>query len=861
MDDPWGSPWTAADHAPPKIDFPAPPPSAHFSASAEHSPQRVSPARTPWDDDDAWGGWNETARDKDSPRWGRSPGLRPQDAGGSGSGPASRLPSPSPDAWGQLAMLETARMRKDEKNGDSAISLVEGVRREVSRDRYLAPKSIFNDPKESVEDMAPKPRPKASIESFNAPATEEEPRPSSPDLPPGPAIRIDTQAKTSRQPSLKVQSLVEMYDGIAKRSHSASPIDPSLRKTPSTASLVEGLVVEPTEREPESLDLGPVVDPPKAFEQELDVKETLPSVPVDDLPPFKEPLVTEDRLHVEDTAPVDVPLAVEEPEELLPVVELAQPKSALEVATSSQELKSEREHKEAQSELGLPETTLDEMPQRPTHTRLKPPSTPYAIDMTKLDDLFSFVDTSFPPPEPVPDVIIDDTFASIEERKTWYRISRPGSLRKHNLGDDENYVRINWGTSTLRGEGIVIVRRWMEEDSIAGRVVLGRRMGSATSGKIFNWDSSAPPAEFSISELFSRKSHSRHTSTNSKATIASPTTPAFGWSNGPVAPLTVAIPAPESHVSPNTEQSPTVKTSPSPVVPVIQPIAKPNSTIQPIPSPTSALAQPPTTAKSAGSSQTGDGKSSDEDDEDDDWGEMVSSPTADSNGGFPSLAAIAETRSETNGVNLSRPSSIVRPSGEFIGSRLKQTMSAADWTDVPRSSFDAPPSQGLIPHSQSKSSTTSWTDTNRFSIDIPASQGFLPASHSKSSRTSWTGLARSSLDGAPSEEFIPNKVRPPPLKDQSRPSSWAFGNVDFRDGAPNPVRPIKDLPLSTRKALTLLSKPSDAPELEFPAEHASPVTTSRGSPQPQTPSIDNSEDDETVANILRDLPDLSYMLR
>ncbi|KAF4991991.1 hypothetical protein FGRMN_7445, partial [Fusarium graminum] len=53
MEDPWGSPWT--NDSPPKIDLPAPPPHAHFTADHSGSSQRVSPAHTPWnEDDDAW---------------------------------------------------------------------------------------------------------------------------------------------------------------------------------------------------------------------------------------------------------------------------------------------------------------------------------------------------------------------------------------------------------------------------------------------------------------------------------------------------------------------------------------------------------------------------------------------------------------------------------------------------------------------------------------------------------------------------------------------------------------------------------------------------------------------------------------
>jgi len=145
MEDPWGSPWT--NDEPPKIDLPAPPPHAHFTADHSGSSQRVSPAHTPWnEDDDAWGGWAEAGKDS-SPRWGRSPGLRPM--GGSPAG--SRLPSPTPDPWGRSPTFDTARLRKED-NGDSAISLGEGLRPIVGRVATRTP-SPARSLKENVADI------------------------------------------------------------------------------------------------------------------------------------------------------------------------------------------------------------------------------------------------------------------------------------------------------------------------------------------------------------------------------------------------------------------------------------------------------------------------------------------------------------------------------------------------------------------------------------------------------------------------------------------------------------------------------------------------------------------------------------
>ncbi|KAH8656506.1 hypothetical protein BGZ60DRAFT_341701, partial [Tricladium varicosporioides] len=102
----------------------------------------------------------------------------------------------------------------------------------------------------------------------------------------------------------------------------------------------------------------------------------------------------------------------------------------------------------------------------------------------------------------IPDTVPHDSFTSTEQRKTWYRVSRYGPMRKHNTGDDENYVRVNWAKSVVRTDTLKIVARWIEEDRISGRVVLG---GGSKAGSIFGWnDAKSKPA--SISAAFATKS-------------------------------------------------------------------------------------------------------------------------------------------------------------------------------------------------------------------------------------------------------------------------------------------------------------------------------------------------------------------
>jgi hypothetical protein len=287
------------------------------------------------------------------------------------------------------------------------------------------------------------------------------------------------------------------------------------------------------------------------------------------------------------------------------------------------------------------------------------------------------------------------------------------------------------------------------------------------------------------------------------------------------------------------------------------------------------LARPPQIAQEQSDDEEKDNQEDDEDedddDDDDDWGEMISSPTDQTNG-FPSISEALESNTTTKAADASSFTEVVTPSDSGAGTASKTSSSTADWAEAPRPWLDAQPTQGFIPHSLSKGSTASWTDMNRHSMDTSATQGFLPHSHSKSSTVSW--LTRTSLDAILSEDLVPSKVMSP-AKDKSRPQSWAFGNMNFLDGAPKPPPPpIKDIPIHTRKALSLLSQHPKVPEGDLSTVITSPTTPHKPlTPPPKDDSPkddslndeplkdDSPKDDEIVATILRSLPDLTYMLR
>lgn len=127
----------------------------------------------------------------------------------------------------------------------------------------------------------------------------------------------------------------------------------------------------------------------------------------------------------------------------------------------------------------------------------------FEIDMSTLDQLF---------PEPaskvngddvvVPNRIVTDSFDNVSERKAWYRISRYGPMRRHDMGDDDKYRSITWASSTMRPEIIKTVRRWMEEDSIGGRSFRGG-LGKGTSSHAFGWGHSDDPVD--LARIFGRK--------------------------------------------------------------------------------------------------------------------------------------------------------------------------------------------------------------------------------------------------------------------------------------------------------------------------------------------------------------------
>ncbi|KHO00309.1 uncharacterized protein MAM_02232 [Metarhizium album ARSEF 1941] len=247
----------------------------------------------------------------------------------------------------------------------------------------------------------------------------------------------------------------------------------------------------------------------------------------------------------------------------------------------------------------------------------------YPVDFSSLNVLFPNTQAVTAIPEELPEPVMQECFTSVSQRKAWYRISRFGSARKYNYGNDDNYVRVGWKDSTIRKDTLTTVRRWMEEDSIGGRIVLGRRLGNGGSS-MFNWDSKAPPIE--IGELLARekqkpKGRVPKASATREGTVTSPTTASFGWSSSiPTSPATERTSsewhAKSPRVAETTERDELDKQSVSARVLESRQSSK-LSADQSIPAELGPIA----------ASQ----------DEDEDWGDMVSSPTLESTVEFDAM--------------------------------------------------------------------------------------------------------------------------------------------------------------------------------------------------------------------------------
>lgn len=623
MDDPWGSPWTTTDtDGDIKPPSPAkstrsdlePPPRAFFAVS--NAPKIPTPlGKSPWADDDdgfgdwaapgtpapaqsAWGGgWHapspRLATPSRDPDFGSaSPIAWPGNIALPKPASSGNLRPPSPDPWSAefpppIDESLTPRpvvdspLPDDPKDGDglgeeeishdsawaaeptirthSAISKPENWPRDELRPERSGPASDGPKPT-SIDQSRPGPP------SVDVAEQDREP-PISPSSggdsdredgrPDSPITSIDEDARIRQPIARKVSGKVQvLVERFDGLARAQSEEPPVLRRQPSRATL------------------GADAETPKGSEELQDAGDNAPQGPSAERTPTSRALE---------------PAA---PPHSSPVISSPRPRS----------------HPAATSGRGFPDHA--------------PPS--FDVNLKLVDELFGqSVSQPGKPPglgpsADVSECILSDSFTEISERKTWYRVSRIGSSRRHNSGDDENYRLVTWPTSTVRLDTLKVVRRWMEEDSISGRVTLGGGV-SKTQKNMFGWDSSAEPMALDAA-LAKRRGAQRPSSVQTLNDVPGRT---FGSLVSPIhRPSSVAIPpvasfswSSNSPVTPHHTQSPNTIPAPHDAHP---PQLDNEASTKPIL--TQSLPLPVTTPPSQALAEN------DDDGDDDDWGEMISSP-------------------------------------------------------------------------------------------------------------------------------------------------------------------------------------------------------------------------------------------
>lgn len=510
MDDPWGSPWASApsdaasknDHPPspslPPKSLLSLPPKAFFGGSLN------SPGQSPWADngfgdwaspgpvDDSasnlqWGSWGESgltpraeSPGKQSPiAWpsstATSPGLRPMRSRSS-----TFFRQSSPDPWAN----DTPWRDGDERRPSRAVSIISAT--DVQKDTIpvdtqvvihveepragIAEETDLRDQLDARDGRREGATPASNGSLAAEPEGHESPsRPSSTfsaesshgqEQQDSPITSVDEEVnfrprKLRRKPSSKVSDLVGLYDGLARAASDGSESRPASRKK------ALGLSQEAND---ETVD-GGGGDAGGGDAGGGDVVLE------------QEPSVLEDSRISMSSGGSSTPKI--------------QPQNRLSQSSHAQ---SDGGHDPVADAHAL---ALRELTEKYGTITFNP-------DVKMLDKAF---DSKLDPghgeyvaPDGLTDRIITDSFETVDERKAWYRVSRFGSMRKHDSGDEENYHRITWQTSRLHDDAIKIVRRWMEEDSISGKPILGG--GKRTSA--FNWDSASAPV--ALDKVFARRS-------------------------------------------------------------------------------------------------------------------------------------------------------------------------------------------------------------------------------------------------------------------------------------------------------------------------------------------------------------------
>ncbi|KAI1342708.1 hypothetical protein F5Y15DRAFT_313106 [Xylariaceae sp. FL0016] len=813
MDDPWGSPWATSDNnstqelvlppSPPKSLL-SPPPRAFFSSSSNlpnHSPWADDDALTNWKGEDRsengtqaneWGAWtdSETKGPQLSPQldssgrasplaWphsaATSPGLRPlprsrassvyrhhsPDPWASELPPGDRpgsLPPPSPNPNSHTPATPLPDTANDppliiRETPDTKIAL--SIENDGSRDNdeQLQAAQEKDDQKTSPIHLTTQANHATDADlkpEIDAPDSHS--RPSSafsvdsqnlPDRSDSPITSVDedskSRARITRKASGKVHELVGKFDGLAR----AASEEPT-----------------PPERH-DSLRIWTRDRPPR--QDEVDEDDQI------------------DFGDFEDAEPDNGDATVES--------------SATTTSASSHSSSTPKARFKDSFSLRQRSGSEAQSPPRPRSTALRVQQLAekfgparFEIDREATEGLFPDLDKVLAnysaEDDDVPDQLVTDSFISTSERKTWYRISRYGTMRKHDLGDDDNYHRVAWPTCQLHTETIKIVRRWMEEDSFSGRPTLG----GSRRDSVFNWNSSATPVD--LNKVFARKKSISHTRTTSipapqqksVQSVAALENRPFRNSTGDLGAMTGIAPPPVANFGWNA----TTAGTPAAANSIIPPGERPRTdhTSQP-----TDITRPELELE----------------DDEDDWGEMMSSPKV---AAFPTATTS----------DIATPVSVL--AAKTAGSAPKLSLAIPETSQPPKQTPGQP-----TPSEAKSAKAEPWPLADFSFFDKSAR---TPKAAAK--QEPWP-LADFSLFESPTSKpktntkWMNTLFGAKPRVDGEQPNDQKAQVSNAAPVAPAPVKPIKAV--------------------------LGPVEKSN-----------EMKDNETVARtIIRNLPDLSYMLR
>ncbi|KAF3280942.1 hypothetical protein TWF970_002617 [Orbilia oligospora] len=126
---------------------------------------------------------------------------------------------------------------------------------------------------------------------------------------------------------------------------------------------------------------------------------------------------------------------------------------------------------------------------------------------------------------------ISGIISTTSQRKTWYKLIRKESARNSIQGED--VLRVRWTGSETQKKVHEIVKRWISEDCIGGRTMLGR---NASGAGMFDWNSTSPrssamsPTKPGFQPPKSRFEPAKRMSMG-VTSPTSPRSPSFGWSS------------------------------------------------------------------------------------------------------------------------------------------------------------------------------------------------------------------------------------------------------------------------------------------------------------------------------------------